>query len=87
MKTRIEGGAACLLAKIVQNTEQSGDFRLKELQTARVVEEVNIAPDDALLLVLGLFVLEDVLNKKKTNRQFIYCGQEIINYEFRTKLK
>lgn len=49
------------LALIVKDAEQAVGLGLVELQAARVVDELDVDPVDALALVLLLFVLEDVL--------------------------
>lgn len=49
------------LALIVQDAEESVGLRLVELETARVVDKLDVDPVDAFALVLLLLVLENVL--------------------------
>jgi hypothetical protein len=49
------------LALIVQDAEESVGLGLVELETARVVDKLDVDPVDAFALVLLLLVLENVL--------------------------
>lgn len=50
-----------LLALVVEDAQQAVGFRLVELQAARVIDELDVDPVDALAFVLLLLVLENVL--------------------------
>ena len=53
------------LARIIQDAQQPRRLRLEQMETAGVVEELNVRPLDALALVFLLFVFEDVLERAK----------------------
>lgn len=53
--------ASNLLARVVQNAQQSSRLRFEKVKTAGVVEELNVCPLDAFTFVFLLLVFEDVL--------------------------
>lgn len=50
-----------LLARIIQNAQQTVRLGLEKVEAARVVKELNVCPFNSFAFVFLLLVFEDVL--------------------------